>query len=399
MAPPPGNHISSRQPITRQILARLLRRRYLFPWRADNRFELLLDGPVFFARMLQAIERARTYIFLEVYLMESGGVADRFISALAAAVSRGVVVYALLDDFGVRGLRPEDRGRMQAAGITVAFYNPLSWRKRLSNLLRDHRKLLLVDGEIAFVGGAGITDEFEPVQNPRERWRETMLQIEGPVLIDWHALFIATWRSARLGVLEQPLPTPATHPQCQRGRVIASARPRRENITRSVLVQIRRAQRRIWIATAYFVPARKLRRALTAAAQRGVEVRLLVPGQHTDHPAVRHASRRLYGYLLDHGIAIYEFQPRFLHAKVVLVDDWTSIGSSNLDRWNLQWNLEANQEVADAHFAESVATMFRGDFANASEIHRESWARRGWRSRILEAIAGQLDRWSRLLHR
>jgi cardiolipin synthase len=371
----------------------------LFAWRADNRFELLLDGPVFFPRMLQAIAAARAYIFLELYLMESGTVANRFIEALADAVKRGVAVYMMLDDFGAHGLRAEDRARLQASGVILAFYNPLSWRKRLRNLLRNHRKLLLVDGEVAFVGGAGITDEFESTDQPQQRWRETMLQIEGPVLIDWHALFIMTWRRARLGVISQAAAEPKTHPRGERGRLVASARPRRENITRSVITHVRSARQRIWIATPYFVPAGKLQRTLKRAARRGVDVRLLVPGPHTDHPAVRHASRWRYGRLLRHGVTIHEFQPRFLHTKVVLIDAWTSIGSSNLDRWNLQWNLEANQEVDDARFAESVATMMRADFANTTEIDRQAWAHRGWRARLLEAIAAQLDRWSRLLHR
>jgi cardiolipin synthase len=151
----------------------------------------------------------------------------------------------------------------------------------------------------------------------------------------------------------------------------------------------------VWIATAYFVPPRKLRRALKHAAHRGIDVRLLVPGSRTDHPSIRYVGHRLYERLLRERVRILEYQPRFLHAKVVLVDDWVSLGSSNLDRWNLMWNLEANQEVADPGFAQSVAAMLEADFAEAEEIGGDAWSRRGWRARLLEGIGGIIDRWLR----
>jgi phosphatidylserine/phosphatidylglycerophosphate/cardiolipin synthase-like enzyme len=360
---------------------------------------LLVDGPVFFARMLDAIGNARSYVFLELYLVQSGGVANRFIEALVAAAQRGVMVKVLLDDFGALGLRAEDRERLRTSGIVLAFYNRLTWRKRMRNLLRDHRKLLLIDGEVAFVGGAGMTDEFDPITRPGDRWRDTMLEIHGPVIGDWYTLFVSAWHRAGLDQISIGAPQPVPAANGRRGRAVASSRLHRQQITRSVVVRIRSAERRIWIATAYFLPPRKLRRALVRAARRGIDVRLLVPGPRTDHPSIRYAGRRLYARLLRHGARILEYQPRFLHAKVILVDDWASIGSSNLDRWNLMWNLEANQEVLDAEFAESVAAMMRTDFADATEIQREAWMRRGWRARVLEAIGGAIDRWLRGLRR
>lgn len=366
-----------------------------FPWRPGNRFEVLVDGPLFFSRMLETVARARAYVFLELYLVQSGEVANRFIEALTAAAARGVRVHVLLDDFGALGLGASDRQRLVAAGIELAFYNRLHWRKRLANLLRNHRKLLVVDGETAFVGGAGITDEFDSSTRPGDDWRDTMVEIRGPVVADWHELFLTTWRRSGLDPIPLAPPAPPAAANGQRGRVVASSRLRGQNITRSVAGRIRSAERRVWIATAYFVPPRKLRRALKRAAHRGVDVRLLVPGSHTDHPSIRYAGRRLYTLLLRQRVRILEYQPRFLHAKVVLVDDWASLGSSNLDRWNLMWNLEANQEVADAGFAQSVAAMLETDFANAQEIRADAWSRRGWRARLLEAISGVIDRWLR----
>lgn len=362
-----------------------------FPWRTGNRFELLIDGPAFFTRMLASIATARRYVFLELYLVESGVIAGRFVEALAAAARRGIAVHVLLDAFGALRLGPDERQRLRAAGVQLAFYNPLRWRKRLGNLLRNHRKLLLVDGEVAFVGGAGVTDDFDPEEQPELRWRETMLAIAGPVVTDWHVLFVRTWTACGLPPPALAVPDAIGRPGDQAGRVVASERLQREQVSRSVIVQVRAARRRVWIATAYFTPSWKLRRALRAAAGRSLDVRLLVPGRRVDHPLIRYAGRRLYSSLLRHGVRIFEYQPRFLHAKVVLVDDWCSIGSSNLDRWNLHWNLEANQEVDDRGLAESVTTMLQADFALAEEIVWTRWRRRGRWPRLLERLGGAVD--------
>ena len=149
---------------------------------------------------------------------------------------------------------------------------------------------------------------------------------------------------------------------------------------------------RVWIATAYFIPPWKIRRALKKAVRRGVDVRLLLPGPVTDHPAVRHAGRRYYQRLLRHGVRIFEYQPRFLHQKVIVCDDWVSLGSANLDRWNLRWNLEANQEVSDAGFARATCAMLANDFNDAVECRYETWRRRPWRARLPEWLWGMVDR-------
>jgi cardiolipin synthase len=144
--------------------------------------------------------------------------------------------------------------------------------------------------------------------------------------------------------------------------------------------------------SAYFVPSRRFRKALRRAARRGVDVRLLVPGARTDHPWVRQAARRFYGKMLRSGVKIFEYQPRMLHAKMILCDDWVSIGSSNLDRWSFRWNLEANQEIADARVADTAALLFEGDFAASRALSRRHWRQRAWLDRLREAIAGLLDR-------
>ena len=367
--------------------------KFQFPWRRGNRFELLVDGHVYFPRMLEAVELARRYVLLEIYLFESGVVASRFIEALTRAAARGVLVKVLTDDFGAAKLLDNDRERLTGAGVELLFYNPMHLRQWFGNMLRDHRKLLIVDGEAAFVSGTGITDEFDDPKKPARSWRETAVHISGPVLADWQELFTRAWNRHASQVLMLPTPAPHTELADMRGRVATASPLLAQDIRRSLYRRVREAKQRVWLATAYFVPSRKLLRALKHAAQQGVDVRLLLPGRHTDHPAIRHAGRRFYSSLLRHGVRIFEYQPRFLHAKTLLCDQWVSIGSSNFDRWNLRWNLEANQEVDDPGFAASVHAMFEADLKVSVEIDKEQWQRRRWIARLREHLWGRVDMW------
>lgn len=366
---------------------------YRFPWRAGNRIALLIDGNGFYPPMLEAIADARRYILLEMYLFESGTVADRFIEALTAAARRGVTVWVLLDAFGALKLKGADRQRLTSGGVALAFYNPLRLGKWFDNLARDHRKLLLVDGQVAFTGGAGITDDFDPPGHPERRWRETMVRIEGPVVADWQRLFELVWRRTTGAPGSLPAPQIREHADGMPGRVAVTEGPWRAEITRSLLHDIRRAERRVWFATAYFVPSWRLRRALRRAARRGLDVRLLLAGPHTDHPAVRYAAQRFYERLLRHGVRIFEYQPRVLHSKTSLCDRRVSIGSSNFDRWNIRWNLEANQEVDDARFAAAVEAMFEADFRESVECRYGQWRRRPFWLRWRERFWGWVDLW------
>jgi len=368
-----------------------IRSKYSFPWRKGNHFELLIDGREYFPRMLEAIELARQRVWLEIYLFESGAVAGRFIDALSRAAQRGVNVRVLADDFGVARLRPVDRERLTASGVVLRYYNPLRMRKWMGNFFRDHRKLLIVDSTVAFVSGTGITDEFEDTETPDTSWRETAVRIVGPVLRDWESLFRQVWREHLGETLAAAAPPPVVVTEGMSGRVATSASLREQDIRRSLYRHVRSARQRIWIATAYFVPSRKLLRGLKAATLRGVDVRLLLPGPFTDHPAVRHAGRRFYTGLLKHGVRVFEYQPRFLHAKTMLCDDWVTIGSSNFDRWNLRWNLEANQEIGSERFAREVQRMFEHDFSDSLEVRLEDWRRRSVRQRLREHLWGRVD--------
>lgn len=371
----------------------------VFGWRSDNQFELLIDGPQFFPRMLAAIEHAQEQIDLELYLVEAGGCAEAIIHALEQAAWREVRVRCLFDGYGSLGLSLSLRRRLTEAGVELRFYNPLSWRRGLSNLYRDHRKLLLVDQQLAVVGGTGVTDEFwRPDENTCD-WHEVMVEIQGPLVQDWQMLFDRQWRAN----ISRKAWKPATHfglahlprvPEAGEGMgrvAYADARQHRD-ILQSLVRAINSGQQRIWLATPYFLPTWSVRRSLRRAAGRGVDVRLLLTGPRTDHPSVRYAGHRYYPRLLKSGVQILEYQPCFLHLKMVLIDDWVSIGSCNFDHWNLHFNLEANLEALDPALTQAVAASFIADFAQSQPISLQAWQSRPLWRRVKQRIWGWVDR-------
>jgi phosphatidylserine/phosphatidylglycerophosphate/cardiolipin synthase-like enzyme len=366
--------------------------KFRYPWRDGGRFELLVDGPQFFPVMLDSIGDARKFICLEMYLVESGKLTNRFIEALTEAAGRQVRVHVLLDAYGSQGLSGRDRQRLCDAGVELAFYNPFRLRHPIQSLRRNHRKLLLVDNRVAYVGGAGLTDEFLNQTRPALTWHEIMLKIEGPTLQDWLDLFSRTWQATTRMPASFPIEPPARCRENQLGRVSIAEGFRHQEIHRALYKHCRNAERRIWISTPYFIVSRKLRRSLRRAARHNIDVRLLVPGRISDHPWVSHASRGYYTRLLRDGVRIYEYLPRFVHAKLQLCDNWASIGSSNLDRWDQEWSLDANEEIDDPAFAEKVATQLNRDFASSLEIRYEDWIIRPLHQRTREWF------WGRIVH-
>ncbi|MFC3606649.1 phospholipase D-like domain-containing protein [Stutzerimonas tarimensis] len=371
----------------------------VMPWCGGNRYELLIDGPAFFPVMLEAIGQARHRVDLEFYLVEDGECAERMIAALTAAAARGVRVRCLFDGFGCYKLGQPQRDRLVQGGIALRFYNPLAWRLRFRNLHRDHRKILLVDDSIGFTGGAGITDEFWNPHNGDNYWHDVMVAMRGPILEHWQRLFDAQWAHCNhRPIWDFPLPQrPPRLPDVPfgsqgMGRVAYAAARQHRDILHSLARHLTRAKRRIYLATPYFLPPGKVRRALMRAARRGVEVRLLLTSHHTDNPPVRYAGHRHYPRLLRAGVRIHEYQPHFLHMKMALVDDWVSLGSCNFDHWNLRWNLEANLEAVDPELATQVASCFSRDFAESREITLEHWRTRSLLKRVNHGFWGWLDR-------
>lgn len=365
------------------------------PWRTGNHVELLADGDQFYPRMLTAIEEARETVDMEMYLFESGKTATRFINRLGAAITRGVRVRLLLDYFGSYRLSQQDVLKIRELGIELRFFNRFHRHKWLRNLSRDHRKIILADRRIAFVGGAGITDEFSPRVSGPKAWRELMVEIDGPIVTDWQIMFERVWANhdavhsealrERILSFRQPLYN-AHHMnrEVPQARVNATRGLGNKPIIGALLAEMKKAESLIWISTAYFYPSGKVLKALRKAAQRGVDVRIMLPGPYTDHPSVRFAGRAWYSTLLNDNVRIYEYQPRMLHMKLALVDDWCSVGSCNFDRWNLRWNLEANMEIIDGEFTRNVEAMLVNDFAQSIEYTLNLWKQRPWNEKVRE---------------
>ncbi|MDQ7730295.1 phospholipase D-like domain-containing protein [Halomonas sp. SpR8] len=362
-------------------------------WREGNRFTLLPEATRFLPAMFEAVHAAQHYVLIELYLMESGELADQVSDALIGAAQRGVCVCLLLDGYGSLGLSGSDRQRLKQGGVQLRFFNPIGFHSLALNLSRDHRKIVVVDGERAFTGGFGAVDEF------LNAWYEIALCIEGPVVGDWELLFRRLWHS-RLTRAEKGDSCAPVLPKLRElkgfangvpGRAMSARGYRYQAIRHSLHHRVSQVEQRLWLCTPYFVPTFALRRRLVKAARRGIDVRLLLPGAKHDHPGVRFAGQRFYQSLLKAGVRIYEFQPTFIHAKFVLVDEWVSIGSCNFDHWSLHWNLEANQEVVDQQLATDVRELFERNFAASQEVDADAWAARPRGQRAKEWVYGVLD--------
>jgi phosphatidylserine/phosphatidylglycerophosphate/cardiolipin synthase-like enzyme len=305
-----------------------------------------------------------------------------------------VQIFIILDSFGTRQLNRTDRDRLRHPCIEIAHYHPFRWLKLKRNLIRDHRKLLLVDGRFAYTGGVGLSDGIQMPDQSRLPWHDIAVRFEGSIALDWQDLFSRLWR--RLNTkLDIPAFRPTTTTGCS-ARLVSS-RPARINAIHAHLRQrVALARHRVWIATAYFLPSWRLRRVLQQAAARGADVRLLIPGTITDNPAVRYASQRFYMRLLKAGVRIYEFQPAFMHAKAALVDTWVSVGSSNFDRWSVSRNLEANLEISSPDFTNRIGQTLKRDFDRSKEVTLDDWTRRSrwqrWREQLWGTIESWLDR-------
>lgn len=357
-----------------------------FPWRNGNSIHFLVDGQQFYPAMLNAIAEGNTYILMEMYLFESGDIANQFVNAFVSAVQRGVSVQLLIDDYGSLALSKVDRKKLVDSGVQLVFYNPLMFRKFKQNLFRTHRKYLIIDGVKVFVGGAGITDCFHGINS----WRETVVEVQGKVVEDWQTLFTENfkqWSDRKVPAI----PVFSVKTTGLPARLAYTSGGTRLEIKKVLLNQMNASKESIWLASAYFIPSRKIRKALRHASFNGKDVRLLLPGSVTDHPAVRYASRRYYARLLRFGVRIFEYQGRFTHTKMVLIDDWFTIGSSNMDRWNFRWNLEANQEVEEKSVALEARNIMRDDFNDCIEICYLDWINRSRLQRFKEWIWGSLD--------
>jgi len=352
-----------------------------------NSAVLLENGDGSFPAMLAAIRSARESINMELFIFNEGKIATEFANALAEKAREGVDVRLLLDDFGSHPGPLSDL--MEKAGVKLRWYKPLRIYSIYKIGKRTHRKILTVDGRIGFTGGFAIDDRWlGNARNPDE-WRDTNVQVEGPVVTQLQAIFMEDWVHTTGEVLHGTEQFP---PVAASGSVLAQAiaSSRTDSSSKAKLLYymaIQAARKTIWIENAYFVPDGQIRRGLVHAVERGVDVRVLVPGPHIDVPMVRMASRFHYGELLDGGVKIYEYRPTMMHNKVMVVDGiWTTIGSINFVNRSMKKNAEANVAIYDRGFAEQVEKSILADLEKSEIFTRAKWKKRGLLARISETV-------------
>lgn len=368
--------------------------------RPGNRITALVAGGEIFPAMLEAIRSAREYVHLETYILRADRVGWRFAEALADRARAGVTVRLLFDSIGSFALDPRYVTELRRSGAEVEEFHPVEpWRKRfgLSWITRrDHRKILVVDGRVAFTGGVNIGEEYEAAENGGGGWHDVHARVEGPIVADLDRLFRKSWIYAG----GRPYPPPPEKPLegPPPGDALAMVVDNkiirhRLGIRRAYLHAIGQARRTIRIMNAYFLPDRGIRAALRRAVARGVSVQVLVPGR-SDIPAVSWATRHLYARFLKDGIRIFEWPEKMMHAKTAVIDGvWSTIGSYNLDSRSLLYNLEVMLAILDPRFGAEMDAQFEKDAARCVEIELSSWRRRPWWHRPIEWFFFQLRRW------
>lgn len=361
---------------------------YQYPWRHNNSFQVLVDGADYFSAMLDEINNARFLILFETYLFESGKTSDDFIHALCEAKLRGVEIFVLLDEYGSKNLNKNDKQKLINKGVNLLDYNPTSFFHIGKSLKRDHRKLLLVDDRVAFVGGAGVTDSFNSGIDTHY-WHDIMLKMEGDIVFDLKHSFNDIWHQKKTPFQKNNFqPNVTGEQQNNKSRVIVSTGAEKNEIIRTIINHIRSSKKHVWLTSPYFISSWKIRRALRYAAKKGIDVRLIFPGSISDHKWVTYGIQRYYQRLLKSNIAIYEYQPRFSHAKIISCDNWFTIGSSNFDRWNQFLNLDLNVEVFNSEANDEIIKFFKSDFSNSKLIALSKWSSRSPLQHLKEWCAG-----------
>lgn len=378
-----------------------------------NRLTLLQDGPATYKAMFAAIRQAKDHINLETYIFEDGEIGTRFADLLLEKQAAGVQVNIIYDSVGSLNTPQEFFDRLSAGGVQLLEYNPVNPAKinnqewLLNN--RDHRKLLIVDGKKVFLGGINISESYSRgSSSPGSRasrkkaddpdaagWRDTHLQIEGPVAAEFQKYFMDTWSRQNGPALAPRKYFPKLGNQGNEiVRAIGSTSDNPESpIYQTLISALDHAERSIRLTIAYFVPDARLLKALTDAAQRGVKVEIILPGK-TDSWIVFHAGRSHYAELLDAGVKVYERRGAVLHSKTATIDGvWSTIGSTNLDWRSFLHNDELNAILLGADFSRQMDAMFAKDRAASTRITPEEWKRRSLLLRLKEWLAVRFEYW------
>ncbi|MER9373067.1 phospholipase D-like domain-containing protein [Mesorhizobium sp. M0491] len=358
----------------------------------SNAVQTLINGDEIFPSMLQAIGAARSSVDIETYIYWSGAIGYEFAIALAAKASEGVEVRVNVDGVGSLPFDEDLIHIMTTAGVRFERYRPLRWYTldRVNN--RTHRKLLVVDGRVAFTGGVGIADNWRGNARNSNEWRDTHYRIEGPAVAAFQAAFAENWLETTGETLQGAKFYPAVAPAGGLdAQLILSSQPNgSENMELMMLAAIAAAKDHLRIGMAYFVPDDIALQQILDARRRGVSVDIIVPNWLTDVPIVRKGSRYFWGELLKAGVRIFEFQPTMYHPKLLIVDDvWVSFGSANLDERSLRLNDEATLNVYGMEFARTQIDVFNEDLKRSRQVSVEEWQARPLSEKVTDYFASR----------
>jgi cardiolipin synthase A/B len=352
--------------------------------------EILQNGDGFYPPMLAAIRSAQDSVNFEVYIFDPDEIGRQFMDAFKERARAGVEVRLLLDGFGAWRMRKRHRDELTDAGVFVTRFRPPSLRSLVRFYKRTHRRAIVIDGKIGFTGGAAVSKKWKGnVRSPHE-WRDSMCQVTGPMVAGIQSAFATDWVYCTGEVIAGP----RFFPELERGpgpcglAVVSSPSDAVQSIRLLLWLSYINARKRLWICSSYFIPDSRLREALIARAKKGIDARILVPGNHTDAIPVQWAGRSYYEELLKAGVRIFEFEPAMMHAKTTVADSvWTVIGSANLDERSMELNEENVLGISDPEFAQAVENGIIADFARSKEIKLEEWRKRSVIQRGLEAFA------------
>jgi cardiolipin synthase A/B len=358
------------------------------PLLPGNDVKILRNGEEIFPAMLDAIRAAERTITFENFLWHEGRVANAFADALAERARAGVAVHILQDGFGANGLHATAMNKLRKSPVKLEIFRAV-WLSRMN--FRTHRKLLVVDGNVGFIGGVCIADAWEGDGITPGHWRETHYRVEGPVVAQMQQAFLDNWMQTRAQVLHGEKFFPKLEAKgdldCQAFK--SSAGEGADGARLMFLLSVAAARKRICIANAFFIPDDLCRQTLVEARERGVEVDVITPGPDNDAPLARAAGRSRWGPLLEAGVRIHEYQPARFHCKYMIVDDcWCSVGSTNLDHRSLRLNEEANLNIRNHSFAAEHLEVFEEDRGRSREVTLQEWRNRPLAEKLASGAAG-----------
>jgi len=365
-------------------------------WRPGCEIAVLRDGAETYPAMLAALAAAERTICFETYILAADRTGDRFKAVLIERARAGVRVRVIYDAVGSFGLPDSWVDELRSAGCAVIDFNPIApWRRRFHLSHRDHRKIIVVDDRVGFTGGLNIADDYAAVEDGGVGWHDMHCRVTGPIVLDLARMFRRTWRRSGGAYYPPPVPPPYEPP---RGRASYlrlldnTQRRQRTTVRRAYLHVIRAARASVLIQNAYFLPDRGLRRALSKAVARGVDVRVMVPGR-SDVRLIEWAALYVLRRLARRGVKIFRWRGVMMHAKTATVDGvWSTIGSYNFDAQSRFNNLEVTVEILDAATADTLEKTFEGDMTHAEPFDEQAWLRLPWWRKALAWIGYRLRR-------